>query len=400
MKKNIKKNISLLINFLKRKENFIEFYENKKYLDSCFFERSVTIKGVTLPVYSNYRYSKKPAWYYYGPLSALSDLDKLSLLEPMDHIFLNDAIGRRTLTVSLNECREVLNKYIHRHGELFISKRIPDLGKRLLKPIKKDIVLEVQAHVRHHRRLLQKLTKKELLKQGEKSLKVLEIGYTSGGTSLIAFENLGAEAHGIDYFFAETVDRGSRHEYIKNLLGSNVQYHFGDITKQTVFDVETFDIVYSSSTIEHIKNLPDAFKEIRRILKPGGLSIHKYDPFFHPLGGHSLGTLDSPWGHVRLTQESYFEYLKELRPYESDIAIQWVKSALNSNYTMSKVQWFLLCSGFNIIEWENQYVNQDERKFLSHEIMSDAFSVNPNLTIQDLLTRKVSFISQKGEFQE
>ena len=32
--------------------------------------------------------------------------------------------------------------------------------------------------------------------------------------------------------------------------------------------------------------------------------IHSYDPYFHPSGGHAIGILDSPWGHLRLTNRS------------------------------------------------------------------------------------------------
>ena len=40
-----------------------------------------------------------------------------------------------------------------------------------------------------------------------------------------------------------------------------------------------------------------ALKEMNRLIIPGGLMIHSYDPYFHPSGGHAIGILDSPWGH-------------------------------------------------------------------------------------------------------
>ena len=39
------------------------------------------------------------------------------------------------------------------------------------------------------------------------------------------------------------------------------------------FPNASFDIVFSSNVLEHIQHLPPIFAEIRRVLKPGGLSV-------------------------------------------------------------------------------------------------------------------------------
>ncbi len=55
--------------------------------------------------------------------------------------------------------------------------------------------------------------------------------------------------------------------------GKDVDF-VGDAADLSQFDDETFDEVYASHVIEHLgyqKELPEAFKDIHRILKPGGV---------------------------------------------------------------------------------------------------------------------------------
>lgn len=40
------------------------------------------------------------------------------------------------------------------------------------------------------------------------------------------------------------------------------------------FPDQTFDVVYSSNVLEHVKELEPLLSEMRRVLKPGGLSVH------------------------------------------------------------------------------------------------------------------------------
>jgi SAM-dependent methyltransferase len=40
------------------------------------------------------------------------------------------------------------------------------------------------------------------------------------------------------------------------------------------FEAATFDIVFSSNVLEHVKDLPRLHDEIRRVLKPGGKCVH------------------------------------------------------------------------------------------------------------------------------
>lgn len=47
-----------------------------------------------------------------------------------------------------------------------------------------------------------------------------------------------------------------------------------------------FDIVISNQVLEHVVDLPFAFREIRRVLKPGGCSIHFFPTRWDPMEAH------------------------------------------------------------------------------------------------------------------
>jgi hypothetical protein len=66
-----------------------------------------------------------------------------------------------------------------------------------------------------------------------------------------------------------------------------------------------------------------------RLLRPGGVVYHDYNPFFAENGGHSLVTLDLPWGHARLDADDLERYLREVRPSEADQAGRFYRESLN-----------------------------------------------------------------------
>jgi hypothetical protein len=64
-------------------------------------------------------------------------------------------------------------------------------------------------------------------------------------------------------------------------------------------------------------------------LQDDGFIYHEYNPFFSINGGHSLCTLDFPFGHCRLSREDFRRYVKEVRPEEDKIDINFYEKCLN-----------------------------------------------------------------------
>ncbi len=70
--------------------------------------------------------------------------------------------------------------------------------------------------------------------------------------------------YGINLVFDRTFRRGP------------ITYEYGDIT-QTDYAAESFDAITSLSVVEHGVNLEAYFREMWRILKPGGMLITSTD---------------------------------------------------------------------------------------------------------------------------
>ena len=93
--------------------------------------------------------------------------------------------------------------------------------------------------------------------------RLLEIGYTSGGYSLFGFEKLGFEVSGIDNGYDGIEHLGLLPDVLKRRINSDVNFIAGDITTKTMFPENNFDVIFSSSVLEHIQNIEKAFSEIK-----------------------------------------------------------------------------------------------------------------------------------------
>ena len=86
---------------------------------------------------------------------------------------------------------------------------------------------------------------------------------------------------GINLIFQKPQRRGS------------IAYEFGDITN-TRFRSEQFDAITCLSVIEHGVNLQAYFREMSRILRPGGLLITSTDYFDNPIETHGTTAYGAP----------------------------------------------------------------------------------------------------------
>ena len=91
--------------------------------------------------------------------------------------------------------------------------------------------------------------------------KLMEVG-CGRGDQLNHFEDLGLEVFGVDL---SADDHSAR---------NGITVVSCDLERDSIpYDSNFFDVVYSKSFIEHLYNPENYFKEVYRILKPGGLFI-------------------------------------------------------------------------------------------------------------------------------
>jgi SAM-dependent methyltransferase len=373
---------------------FSIFLDRSSQTDYGVPEREFALgDGRRIPVYKNYRYAVKPGWAYFASLNLLASLERLGCLHSEERTYLKMAMGKRTIGVSLFEALEKAQNAVARNVELFL----PSCGAGGLPEFRPDErrLRETIANIKiSHASMFQKLSAAGIYSIPS-GASILEIGFISGGHSIFAFEQLGHRAFGIDNGYGGLTREMSVHGYSKKLISSSVEFLPGDITGRTPFPSDSMDVVFSSSVLEHVQDLEAAFTEMYRLVKPGGAVIHNYSPYFSHDGGHALGTGDSPWAHVRMEKKEYLRYLAELRPHEFETAREWFTHALHDNMPQWKVQRIVVAAGFRIGLWMAKPSQKRWLSDLTPEIMRDCFLSMPEIGIEDLVSRSVSFVGIK-----
>jgi len=128
----------------------------------------------------------------------------------------------------------------------------------------------------------QRFQAKEIIKELKKrnidlsSMKVLELGVGKGGYSPIFNESA-----------KELIITDINRPMILKRYPS-FKFRKVDVNKKFPFQSNSFDFVFSSSLIEHIKYPENMLSEIRRVLKPNGFMYLSFPPFYSPVGGHNV----------------------------------------------------------------------------------------------------------------
>jgi hypothetical protein len=155
------------------------------------------------------------------------------------------------------------------------------------------------------------------------------------------------------------------------------------------------DVVYSTSVLEHVQDLHAAFAEMYRLVKPGGAIIHNYAPYFSHDGGHALGIGDAPWAHLRMREPEYLSYIERLRPNEFQAAKAWLTTALHRDMPQWKVQRLVTDAGFRLGLWMAKPSPKRWLRDLTPEIIADCYLATPEIGIEDIVSRSVSFVGIK-----
>lgn len=186
--------------------------------------------------------------------------------------------------------------------------------------------------------------------------------------------------------------RDAYSKLVNEQAASGVSFIEDDICTSAV-PSDSVDVVVSWEVLEHITNPNEAFKQMARVLKPGGFAFHEYNPFFSIDGGHSLCTLDFPWGHARLDDKDFERYYDELRPDEKAVSLSFYRNNLN-RMTLSHLNDCMEQNGLrplSVIPW----YSEDDQANLTNEMLSQCKNIHPTAELVDLVAPIVWVLCQK-----
>jgi len=181
-------------------------------------------------------------------------------------------------------------------------------------------------------------------------------------------------------------------QVVDKQVALHVSFQEDDICFSSV-PSQSVDVVMSWEVLEHLTRPQDAFREMARILKPGGFAFHEYNPFFSLDGGHSLCTLDFPWGHARLNDRDFERYLEKIRPNEKDVGLSFYRNNLH-RMTLIQLMHYMeeaVLSPLSVLPW----CSRDHLTLVTSEVLSQCNCVYPTARLVDLITPTVWVLFSK-----
>ena len=161
----------------------------------------------------------------------------------------------------------------------------------------------------------------------------------------------------------------------------------------SALEPDSFDGIVSFEVLEHLRRPAAAFAAMRGLLRPGGVAYHDYNPFFSLNGGHSLCTLDFPWGHARLDHGDFERYLDERRPDAAVQTLRFYDESLN-RMTLADLRGAIEGAGLEtlaIVPWSDRSLVAR----LTPDVLPEVRRTYPTATIEDLLATFVSVVVRR-----
>ncbi|PYQ55311.1 MAG: hypothetical protein DMF78_02510 [Acidobacteria bacterium] len=76
------------------------------------------------------------------------------------------------------------------------------------------------------------------------------------------------------------------------------------------------DVIYTVDTVEHLSRPREIFEDCHRILRPGGMLLSHFTPWFGPWGSHLEDIITFPWAHVVFSMDTLLNVAADL--YDSE----------------------------------------------------------------------------------
>jgi len=138
---------------------------------------------------------------------------------------------------------------------------------------------------------------------------ILDLGCGFGGRTLAFQEQLGGTYIGMDIDPRASVAG----MHLAESMGTSACLFATGVAEFLPFADNSFDAVLCYDVMEHVQNLQKALAEIYRVLKPQGVLLTVFPPYFHPQGSHLEGYISrTPYAHLFFPSRVLLRAIDEL----------------------------------------------------------------------------------------
>lgn len=138
---------------------------------------------------------------------------------------------------------------------------------------------------------------------------ILDLGCGFGGRTLAYRRTTGGHCVGleIDARMAAPALRFAR------AMGATDASFAAGVGEALPFENDSFDAVLSYDVLEHVQDPRKTLAEVCRVLKPGGLFLAVFPPYFHPKGSHLEGYASRlPYANLFFSSKTLLSAIDEL----------------------------------------------------------------------------------------
>ena len=218
---------------------------------------------------------------------------------------------------------------------------------------------------------------------------VLAVGCNTGYDCRYFIELGAGEVHGVDI-----ID-----EIGANYAHPHVKYHQMSVEAMDLKS-ESYDLVFSCATFEHVPRIDLAFPEMVRVTKPKGIIYCVADPLWNSRQGHHKGAFfeNYPWIHLRLSRDEILEYCKEkgiTDPTGEHSMEAHVDYMLDSKFfnKMPAEQYVSICNNLKGVEILMNELYFEDKQYLTPKIYAE---LEPKgYQLEELLAVRHTFIARK-----
>ena len=169
------------------------------------------------------------------------------------------------------------------------------------------------------------------------------------------------------------------------------EFHVAD-AMQLIYRDNLFDFVCSVNAFEHIPDPAAAFRELVRVLRPGGHAFVSFDPIWTAdTGSHFAHYVPEPWGHLVMDESEFQRRMREAGA--QDWEVREFAGAMN-RVRLARYRQILdgaADAGAKVL-FRNSWQGVSEPSHEAHPNLERALK---SFSREELMTRGIAFVLRK-----